>query len=613
MRCIIEWIKGHSYLFSFLFFTAFWYSLLLLNGTLFAGFHFTDDHQILSIASKLPESGFLDTLQGMIKEDLRIGRFRPFYNLHRLLEIGIFGTDLARWAVYNGLLASLTSLFMFAFMRAVGFSVIASLVFPLFSLVGTHSGIWWRLGPAETIGMVNLSLALMYTGLAVKTRSRLNGLISVLFMLLMSLSKETFILIIPALVYIKLWRDKKSGWAEAVGRNLHYIIPSMAVFTGLLLFIKYFVGTAGVGYAGYGGFDVFRFLSAFLRLAIFGHVWIILIGLALAAVMFVKKEASLSSLAEFAAPLVLLSLITIPQALIYAKSGISERYLFPGILAYAFFLSYLLNFLGRNTEDGAAERGIRPALASVFGWIAIVGLLFAEQIFLNHRMFKVVFDSEALRYLSDIRAVPPASFFMARLNESIRSTWFFPIALGFFSGLVFLSAGLARPVIKKMLSRYSFYQLLLAAAVIFNLTVCFDRAYTFSFECRNIQDWMRSIEENTAEDGMVLVVADPIRNSEWGMSIKAYLNHKAGRNNLYIYPLKGDGATRNEASPFESFSLVYGDKSVDNVHDKQEIGAVAIFPGLEEKFLQGSSGWFDPSAFERYFNEFGFVSYYRRK
>lgn len=128
-----------------------------------------------------------------------------------------------------------------------------------------------------------------------------------------------------------------------------------------------------------------------------------------------------------------------------------------------------------------------------------------------------------------------------------------------------------------MLSRYSFYSLLLAAAVIFNLTVCFDRAYAFSFECRNIRDWMQSIEENTAAEDMVLVVADPIRNSEWGMSINAYLNHKAGH----------------------------------NVHDKQEIGAVAIFPGLEEKFLQESSGWFDPSAFERYFNEFGFVSYYR--
>ena len=46
-------------------------------------------------------------------------------------------------------------------------------------------------------------------------------------------------------------------------------------------------------------------------------------------------------------PIILLFLVAVPQILLYAKSGIVQRYILPGILGYTFLIASLYNYLNK--------------------------------------------------------------------------------------------------------------------------------------------------------------------------------------------------------------------------------------------------------------------------
>src|SRR4030067_2945400 len=108
----------------FAFFFFFWFGVLYLSGSLSSGFHFTDDHQIIGFSSSIESAGFIDQAIDYISGDISLkGRFLPLYDLHRLIEVKLFGTDFFMWAVYGWLLASVASACFAVFLLLTRFSL----------------------------------------------------------------------------------------------------------------------------------------------------------------------------------------------------------------------------------------------------------------------------------------------------------------------------------------------------------------------------------------------------------------------------------------------------------------------------------------------------------
>lgn len=594
-------------LIGFAFFFFFWFGLLSHSGSLTAGFHFTDDHQIISYSETLKSAGAIETALTWIAQDAgSTGRFLPVYYIHRLLQIKFFGTDFLLWGLYDWLLAWLASSFMASFMLLAGFSLFEALLFPCLLFLGFQTGIWWRFGTAETIGM--LILAVMLTAAAASARKKSLAL-DILFMatgVVLMLAKETFILFIPALLFLKVWLAKKErrlGWFAALKAEAPAVAVLLALAGAEVVFIKFFVGTTGIGYAGYEGFKTGPFISALVNYLFASHAWLVPMGFALAVSVMPRAKKSWG---DIMAVLALLALSLLPQAALHAKSGVSERYILPGVFGVVFAAVYFL----RLSREGLSKEmpGLRGR--TLAAWAAALAFIALGSFMIGSRKLAITLGMQDLSLLSEFDPVPFFSFVTAWFHAFTQKTF-----LWIASGALILSAVAAkRAVFARFLNQRTFLGFALLWAALFDLSIGFDNAFLSAFQGRKTNEWLRSIEENTGKDDLILVVADPAVNNEWALSIKRYLSIKSGRVNLYAYPV----LTKPAYTPFEktlidSFGSIYPGRDITSVPDVFSINAIAVFPGAEDAFLAASSGWFDASAYSKYINEYGFISYYRER
>jgi hypothetical protein len=359
----------------FVLFLIFWFAILILCGTLFSGYHFMDDHGILRESKEVANSNLQKEVK-IFKKNLLDPkmRFRPFYWAHRRLMLAVMGTDFTTMSIYIGFLAVFTSFFLFLFMKKTGFPAVESILFVGLTLLGEQAAIWWRLGNNETLGMLMLSIALLFMALSVNTfqerKKILYEFLFALFAILASWSKESFILIIPALVFWKIWltRQKKQEpgpqdptnskqtakgtWRDAVKENLIPGIPLLLVCLIELIHVIKNVGTTKIVYAGYEGFQLTNFIKTGLQGFMAVHGWVILLLLLLClrrpGALFIKTAPGPRknfSLTQVFWAVVLGSLIFIPQIVLYMKSGMMDRYLLPGVMGFTFLMVVLLRYI----------------------------------------------------------------------------------------------------------------------------------------------------------------------------------------------------------------------------------------------------------------------------
>ena len=359
----INFFKKHDYLIIFLFILIFWFLIFITSGSLFSGYHFTDDHEIAHINYNLTveKLDIFELSSEWIHNDLLTGRFRPFYYIHRILQTRLLGINFAWWSLYTGMLGVFTTFFLFIFGRLINFSIREALLFSFLITLGPQSAVWWQLGPAETIGTFLLSGALVFAALS-EISGKYKNLYKFLFIflvLIMSLSKESFILMIPAIALIKVWLShhlKTLSWHESLNKNSVFISILCCFFLAELLLVKFYIGpTPEIGYAGVDGFNIPSIIKATQNLSQAGYWWIILasfIGIRLT----IKSPYSQSLppiLNALYFPIILLFLVAIPQILLYAKSGIVQRYILPGVLGYAFLIITLYNYLNKTYRFAA--------------------------------------------------------------------------------------------------------------------------------------------------------------------------------------------------------------------------------------------------------------------
>lgn len=369
----------------------FWSSLVIFSGTLTSGFHFQDDHEIITINKSIDEKGFLVTLKSVIKEDLKI-RFRSFYYLHRTTLVCLFGTNYLLWSLHNFLLAILTSFFLFLFKYKQGYRFINALLFPLLVLVGAQSTIWWRLGPAETIGIFMLSVSLLLLVNSVYRTKKYQLIISVVFMILASLSKESFLIIIPGYILIFLYLK----WHIQTDKNIFQLLRNslrMIIFLVIIVLVAasvilFVIGTNKTGYAGIdrsaGVGAYLTFINSHLKEN--EYTYLIIAGLFFLVQNIKSWRINLEVFNQKLMPYVINTLIMlaiiIPQVLLYYKSGLWDRYLLLLNFGLSLYVVFILEEVSRSASISKFTR-----ICFILFIVLVIGWYFKSEAYPKARIF----------------------------------------------------------------------------------------------------------------------------------------------------------------------------------------------------------------------------------
>lgn len=339
--------------------TIFWVSVFGFSGS-FQGFHLIDDHEIVAIHHQLQNSQvpFWTAFKQWTVGELQAIRFRPVWIFFRLLRIELFQTNTFLWLALNLLIAIMTTWLWFLVGLAMKWQTLIALCFTFMIVLGGQSAIYYRLGTPETLSVLLLALVFYLSCLKVRYYQTNKGLLfhflQIISVVLLILSKENFILILPALIFfqISLSRQYHSlTWKAAIQRNLtSSIIIFFLLITGLgiIQYLK-FSSQLAISYADNFGLDLSRLLPTFYQLSKetqWTFLLILMSYLIFCSIFIFQKKKLLENLGV---ALVLWALIVIPQLLIYSKSNIYERYLLPALIGYAFLLATNLKLISQIT------------------------------------------------------------------------------------------------------------------------------------------------------------------------------------------------------------------------------------------------------------------------
>jgi hypothetical protein len=345
---------------SLMVFVAFWGVFLTYTGTLTSGYHLIDDWTMVHTAQNLSRSNPISVAAGCIQDDFRL-RFRPTYCVHGVFSLWLLGLNFIGLSTLLMGLAILSSWLLYLFARKIGSGKIHSFLFVFLTFLGMQTAIWWRLGPQESIGMSWLALGLVFMANAiydVSNRRKLYTLIALVSFVITSLAKESFIVLLPvlALWWLMLyWHRHKTTLVGAMRSHMVQILVLMIVCVAELAIVFSKVGINNIGYVVDAQSLTIRSIAGTLKVLLASNnafltlfLGAVLTSLLIASILTSKgtiKEKfkkHLSLIAELSAVAVFVLLFTMSQAVLYAKSGIFERYLLPGALGLAFVVIYLI-------------------------------------------------------------------------------------------------------------------------------------------------------------------------------------------------------------------------------------------------------------------------------
>ena len=351
----------------FIFFLIFWGAFLFFSGTISSGFRLAmDDIGIIELNNSIHLKGGWNTLINYLITDLHI-RFKPVFNIHFVLETKIFGINFVAWSIYTGLLGILTSFFIFKFAIKIGISYFYAFAFTFLSLVGLQSELWWRTDDSESLSLFLFSIALFFQSRTIfDTPSTTNRTSYITFIILFVFCKESFVLLLPGFFLLHVWLYKIRNNATFLDSLLKHWKLSLAMGCLAILelsIIIFYVGTNKIGYAGidthssiktminefFLSFNLTPFL--FFTIALFTGFILFFYNI-LINKNFSNRRAhknDINSFLQFFIPHIVICLIFIlPQHILYAKSGFTQRYLIPVMMWYAFMVCFFYNFISEN-------------------------------------------------------------------------------------------------------------------------------------------------------------------------------------------------------------------------------------------------------------------------
>lgn len=306
--------------------------ILFSSGALYSGYHFIDDHEVLSISQYSNTHTFIDTLRWHVMKDFSI-RFRPLYNVVLVSQTYFLGTDMNHWIILAMLEGIVSFVLFYCFARQLQILPIVSFLFAGLIHFGGQFTPWYRSLNQENLAMVLIGITLCC--LTAK-KSWVHGLAWV-FAVLTSFQKESFCLLLPAYPLLHCFLEGKTmatfSLREYTRQHKLIIMLFFSIFLVELYCIIFIIGTNQIGYAGFGGGTPLMVYAKSLISSTVKSLYY-LMPLTIYAAWGIWKNYSRRE-NEYQMLIVFSGYVIVSQLALHAKSGIWERYLLPFMLGWA--------------------------------------------------------------------------------------------------------------------------------------------------------------------------------------------------------------------------------------------------------------------------------------
>lgn len=365
------------------------YVMLIQTKTIWSGYHFLDDHELVRIEYGLKHGAdVFETVWAWICNDLH-WRYRPLYWVERVIGTAVMGSDLYVWNVYKAVMGAVTFylLYMTGYYLRQRWHI--SALFAAVIMVGPQITPWYRSANQENTGLL-LCAVVLYLIARQYNRQKYrhvgyNMLIAVA-VLLCSLEKESFVLMMPAFGAMKYWLEymarerripgkhgRKGLWLDCLkSGSLTYAISIIGFLANLYMLLVY-VGVDKSSYAGFQkGIPLRTYLWGIkytLTNCITNYVWgaVILVLLLVVCCQLVDK-AYIKYYAGFG---IISCFIMGTQLVAHARSLMWERYIIPFIIGYAVLFVFVgYHMLSSDVLRRRVYVGVLAALVLIHAPIA---------------------------------------------------------------------------------------------------------------------------------------------------------------------------------------------------------------------------------------------------
>lgn len=323
------------------FFSLIVFGVVLGTGTLTSGFHMVDDWEFAKYVDWMTLEGvsLWECLKRAVGFDITL-RFRPLYYINRVLMAAVFGIDLTAMSVVKAseIVAALVLLYYCA--RQMKCNMVYAALFSMTVLVGYQSAIWWKLGPQESYDIMMFALGFFLLLRWLGTGRKWYSFASVGAFFLMSIYKEPFILLLPFVGLYVLYEEMKGRkvtfrnlW-EAVKRRLPYLLSIGLIFTVEMFLIVFVIGTNNYSYVGLDeSITLEQYAQEWSRAAHTDMKWYVRFGSLLVMILLTYWE----HVKKLGWEILLTLTVVVPQCITYSKTAMTERYLIPCVVGFAFF------------------------------------------------------------------------------------------------------------------------------------------------------------------------------------------------------------------------------------------------------------------------------------
>lgn len=350
--------------------------ILIAAGTITSGWHLVDDHETLRIArAKIEENIlFFDALKKEWAYDFT-HRWRPAYWFFRVLGAYLFGADSIMHNLFLCLLGAITYFFLYQSARNLKSGVFYAHCFAVLVCVGRQYEIWYRVANQENIGLFFLSICLWIISKQYKENSYDQGnFILLVCVVLCSLMKESFFLVLPGVVLLRIGLEGIQMCEKGIKKWMHLLITrfwfwaiALVAFLWSAYMILFRVGTAPIDYAGVdmeaGWKQVVWNIIRMRQESLSNYVWItasfgVILFIVVLNRIFHKRYISLNALLLSAFAVYVLTV----EIILYAKSGMWDRYLVPFVVGY----NLLFVILAERALQNRLIKGLYSTMLIIF-------------------------------------------------------------------------------------------------------------------------------------------------------------------------------------------------------------------------------------------------------
>lgn len=365
--------------------TAVIFGITIATGSLFSGYHLVDDHLIYGNVNDIERNGFFTTLISVVRGDFS-WRFRPLYQVEQMVGSALFKTNMNVWMFYTALKGIVAVLFIWKFIRSLSVNRLYSALFTGVCILGPQFAVWARAANQENTGLLLVAITLFLVVKEAKSRYQgeksLNlSVLLCIFVLLTSLIKEAFVLMIPAyiLLSVAIAYDKDivgNSSRDFSFKSLKEVLKSgmlqyaiwLAIMVMELIVIVFFVGTSETGYAGFSSdMSLILYFRGITR-SMFHYCKELT---CLIAAFIIYELYTRKSLKKYTWYLLCAMYIIASQMVLHAKSKMWERYIIPYVIGVA-ILTVLIFAKQQAETEGNKQKWVNWTYMGIL----IVALIF---------------------------------------------------------------------------------------------------------------------------------------------------------------------------------------------------------------------------------------------